>query len=304
MAYLRRMRVYLGEMFPLPRHLGIAALMAVGLAAFARHAHGLRTSLLSPHVALGLFGVFGLLLILRLMDELKDADIDAALFPHRPLPSGRVRRGDIVATLGVVIVGFLAAHGVAARTLASACVLLGFATLMFRRFFAPARLRGSLLLTLATHAPVVPLLLLHGFVVFAVEHDLALADLRWRLVVPFTLACWMPILGWEIARKIRPPEAEDAYETYSRRLGPVGAVALVLGVEGVGLAATVWLGRTLSCSAAYVALPGGALLLLGLAAGRFLARPSPATARLRPWAELVALVVLATQVWEFAPWPR
>ena len=45
---------------------------------------------------------------LRLMDELKDQEVDRALFRDRPLPSGRIHEADIVFTLWVGIALFLA----------------------------------------------------------------------------------------------------------------------------------------------------------------------------------------------------
>ena len=88
-----------------------------------------------------------------------------------------------------------------------------------------------------------------------------------------------------IARKIRAPEQEDAYVTYSRRLGARGAVALAAGVHAAGVAAGLWLWSTcgLGPGMPTVLLGGFSVALVGYA--RFLIRPSRETSCLRPWAE-------------------
>ena len=70
------------------------------------------------------------------MDELKDLDIDRALFPERPLPAGRVKESDIKASLVAVIVIYLGANAVHGLTLLAAVVITAYALLMFKRFFA------------------------------------------------------------------------------------------------------------------------------------------------------------------------
>ena len=94
-TFAERMRTYFGEMLPLPQHLALALFIYLHIAVFARRAHELSTSIVSVHGAIGAASLFALMVILRLMDELKDEDIDRRLFPDRPLPSGRVLRTDI-----------------------------------------------------------------------------------------------------------------------------------------------------------------------------------------------------------------
>src|SRR6185503_14152168 len=102
----------------------------------------------------------------RLMDELKDVEVDRALFPTRPLPSGRVTETDIRGALVVVVAVFVGMHATT-PALVSALAVLAFAVLMFRWFFVPAYLRPRLLPTLVSHQPFVPLVLLHLAVLFA-----------------------------------------------------------------------------------------------------------------------------------------
>ena len=111
-------------------------------------------------------------LILRLMDELKDRETDRELFSDRPVPSGRVLESDIRASLVTVIVLFIGANLWAGAALWTAVCVLGYALLMFRYFFVPRILRKYLLLNLATHNPVIPILLLYVVVLFSTEQGI------------------------------------------------------------------------------------------------------------------------------------
>jgi 4-hydroxybenzoate polyprenyltransferase len=234
------------------------------------------------------WAVFALTLVLRLMDELKDVEVDRRLFASRPLPSGRVLESDIRGALAAVAVLLLAAH--LAAGFWSAVVVLAYATLMFRWFFAPRHMRPRLLLTLVTHQPIVPLLLLHLTVLFAAQQGLALRDLSWAPVALALVLPWSGVLAWELSRKIRAAEDEDDYVTYSRRLGRRSAVLAAAGVQAAGVASAVALaivGGVSWRTPAVVGL-GFAVALVGHV--RFLGRPSRATARLKPFAEANALL--------------
>jgi 4-hydroxybenzoate polyprenyltransferase len=229
------------------------------------------------------------MLVLRLMDELKDQDVDRALFADRPLPSGRVLVSDIRVALVLVSATFVAAHLGRGPALWSALGVLGYAGLMFRWFFVPGRMRPRLLLTLATHNPVIAVLLVHLAVLAAATRGrrvdgAALA----ALVVLF----WAPAFAWEIARKIRAAEEENAYVTYSRVLGRAGAVSVVAAAQTLALLLAVVLTRRHGLHVAALACVGGGWLLAQAAHARFLLRPDARSSRLRPFAELFLLSVL------------
>lgn len=301
-GYLARMRAYLGEMFPWGP-MGLAAVAAyVGLAGFARLVHGVALPLLARHTVVGAFACFDLLLILRLMDELKDEAIDRALFPARPLPSGRVRRADIQVSLGIAVAAYLAVNALGGLAFVGALVLLGYAWLMYRRFFVPDLLLRSLPLTLATHNPIIPLMVLHGFAVALRAAEVPPDRIQWWPVLAFTGIVAAAFLGWELARKIRAPADEDAYVTYSRLLGPAGAVATTAAVQGIGVALGLWLWQRYALSWTYPALLAGSWALNGYAFVRYVRAPTTRTARLKPFAQGNLFVVLAAQVLEFAVW--
>lgn len=301
-GFPQRMWVYLAEMYPVPTRLLQAALTYISIAAFARTIHGEATSLVSLHTALGIWSVFALMLILRLMDELKDKDIDRELFHERPLPSGRVLASDITLSLVAVIVLYLAANLWLGTAFWAALVVLGYSLLMFRHFFIPDILRKNLLLTLATHNPIIAIILLYGFALFAVENGLSLAQLKWDLTLVFVAMIWAALIGWEISRKTRAPEEENAYVTYSQVLGRSGAVFVAAGAQTIAFGIGLYLQAALSLSLAYLAVLTGGYGLAVWAHVRFLLNPNPLTSKLKPFAETFIVCVLAAQVLEFG-WP-
>jgi 4-hydroxybenzoate polyprenyltransferase len=282
---LDRLGVYLAEMYPVPQRAAAALLVALGLTIPVARLHGVESSALSPATLLSAWAVFTFLLVLRLMDELKDVEVDRALFPERPVPSGRVLESDLSAALVVVVGLFLGAHLVAGAALGTAVFVLAYALLMSRWFFIPERMRPDLPLTLATHTPVIPLLLLHLVATFAAVNGLPLGGLRWSAVLPLVASLWAGFFAWEIARKIRAPEEETGYVTYSRLRGMKGSVALAAAAQTLSLGLGLWLGARHGFPPAFVVpAVGGYLIALG-GHLRFLSAPGPATSRLRPSAE-------------------
>lgn len=284
-GFASRMRVYLAEMYPIPLRLLTAALVSFSFMTILERIHGLSGPGFSPSRLLGSWSVFGLMLILRLMDELKDAEVDRALFPDRPLPSGRVLEEDVRLSLAVAAALYVPAHAGAGVASWSAGAVLVYAALMFRWFFIPGVMRERLGLTLATHTPIIPLLLLHLLVLFAVEQGLRPSQIRWSPSLLAVGLYWALVFAWEISRKIRSREEENAYVTYSRLLGPNGAVLLAATAQTLALAAALYLVGAHRLSWAFaVALAAGWIAALRDHA-RFLLRPGPQTSSLRPSAE-------------------
>jgi len=300
-GFAARMRIYFAEMFPLPTHLLVAVGMFGSLASFVARTTGVEPALLSWRGLAGIWTVFDVFLILRLMDDLKDRDIDRVLFPARPLPSGRVRESDIRGALAAAIAAYLAVALPFGVAFWSALAVLAYLLLMFRLFFVPGLLRASLPLSVATHAPIVPLLLAHCTVLYAGTSGMSLASVRWRFVVPFVIALWTAMEAWEVGRKIRAPADETEYVTYSRLLGVRGAVSVSIVLRTVAAAVAIGLGFIVGGSAIQIVLTAvgyGLALAMDL---RFVARPSYETCRCRAAAELFGALFLLAQLLGYGP---
>lgn len=297
-GFVGRMRSYTSEMLPFPRHFAMSAFLYAAVVTFLERLHGTGSSLGSPYAIAGIGSVFAVMLILRLMDELKDLEIDRELFADRPLPSGMVLESDIVVSLVVTVGLLLFVNLWSGPAFWMVLITLGYALLMFRYFFIPRVLRRYLLLNLATHTPIVPIMLLYLVALFAVVHDLRPVDLDPVACGLVITVFWALFLSWEIARKIRSPEEENDYVTYSRILGRAGAVCLAGAVQGVVLAVGLYLYRVQALSAFFpiaVALGYSGVLC---AYARFLSHPVPRTSKLKPVAECYIFIVLAGAVVE------
>ena len=295
-GYRSRMKIYLAEMYPIPKNLAVSVLLYLSLAVFMNKVHRIHVPLFSGYFVIGFWSLLAVTLLTRLMDELKDKEIDLELFKDRPLPSGRVHEVDIRFSITAVIVLYFAANLWSRPTLATALLILGYSWLAFKRFFAARLLRESLLLTLATHNLLVPMVYLNQVALFSVQAGLKIKDLDWHYVLCLIFMYWTMSFAWEIARKIRSPEEETGYVTYSQIFSPTGAVLVAGGAQTISFAIGLYLYR-------HLAVPPLSLMILAVGYGtvvwsyaRFIFSPSPSTSNLRPVAEIFILCVLVSQI--------
>jgi len=295
-GYFARMKVYLAEMYPIHKQLLAAVLLYAAFCIFMSRVSGVSVAFFSVYSAVGVGSLLALSLLTRLMDELKDKDVDEKLFGHRPLPSGRVLESDIRFTLIAVAVLYMVANVWTGWAFWMALVVLGYAMVMFKHFFMPRVLRDSLLLTLATHNPIVIVVYLYLLALFSVQHGLPLEEIHWPQAFSLILMYWAMSFAWEIARKIRSPEEENSYVTYSQILGPTGAVLVAFGAQTATFLLGLILHRALSFSPAFLAILGAGYVLTIVGYARFLWHPGPATSRLELFAEAYIVCVLAAAI--------
>jgi len=295
-GYFKRMSIYLAEMFPTPLRFLSSFLLYISFVMVLERIHGVKVTIYSSYTLVGTLSIFFLMLILRLMDELKDREIDLELFSGRPLPSGRVLESDI--RLGLVVVGalYLAANILVAQVFLVALCVLGYALLMFKYFFIPRILRRYLLLNLLTHNPIVPILLFYVLILFSVAHGLSLRDLNWSFSFLLISMYWAMFFAWEVARKIRSQEEESAYVTYSQIFGPLCAVLVAGGAQTIAFAIGIYFFYSLSLSGVFLAilLVGYGITMWGHA--RFIINPNPVTSKLKLFAERYIVSVLVAQI--------
>ncbi len=223
---VKRVFVYLNEMFPLSSFVG-SILTAVAVQLTYLRLYDVRGSSILSLVVPGLVLAF-ISLLIRVMDEFKDYQDDLINFPKRPLPSGRVLITDLRA-LGFFCVFMVVFLSLTSLTLLLwALVTLGFTYLMLKWFFIEARMRKSLPLAFASHHPIV----LFNFTYLV----LACTEVDPRVTfssIGFILPICLIFTNWELVRKIRAPEQEDSYTTYSKIFGPRTAVMIALVLQFV-----------------------------------------------------------------------
>ena len=222
----------------------------------------------------GALTIFLFLLFLRVSDEWKDREVDKLLFPTRPLPSGRVLLSDLKVLLGGVCILMVILNIFWTNALLPFLLLFGYGWLMFFYFFIPQIISKSLLWALLTHNPSV---LCMNLYVLSISSPFTPTTLLLALLF------WLPALAWELSRKIRAPEEETEYQTYSKIFGYRGATLIPLGLFGIHCMAILRLPIPLSIP--FRSLLTLTFLVLLLFFLRFLHTPNSKTSKLKPFVE-------------------
>lgn len=221
---LKRISIYLNEMFPITSFIG-TLLMSLGVQLVY-----LRLFHIGPkfHIQMLFSGIVltGISLLMRVMDEFKDYPDDLKNYPHRPLPSGRVERKDlkIIAYICVAVVLLLSLTS--QKLLIWALVCLGYTVLMLKWFFIEGKMRKSLPLAFISHHPIVLL----NFIYLILGMTITFPGVTWEKVYYILPLCLM-FTNWEVARKIRAPEQETEYVTYSMIFGPRVAISISIFLQ-------------------------------------------------------------------------
>lgn len=291
-----RLLDFLAQLFPPAVYVpaGIASFLTVNLGIQAMA--GLQPLRLTGRAVSGAATVVLLSLLMRIYDELKDVDSDLRLgrsgdpkYRTRPIVTGHVRVEDIVTLrwgVTAVLVAMNLVLGFPWPLLAFAATF-GMLWLSFKWFFSKA-VQKHLLLAFATHNPLA--VLIGAYVVAIAVADFGPGLLSWR-AAPLLLAGWLPIAAWETSRKIRQAPDETDYPTYSKVLGWKVAVWLPAAFVTAATACYVFVARAAGLGWAFpVAVMMAAAIVIG-ACVRFRVSPSAASANLRPFAEMYALIV-------------
>jgi len=301
-----RLLTFLQAMFP------PAAMIPAGLASFCAQYFLLqalagRTEMQFPwRAGIGAATIILLSLLLRVYDELKDAETDLRLgragdplYKDRPVVTGHIRVEDIVLLRWLVSGLVIAVNIPLALSYAGGAFAVAFILcwMSFRWFFWPG-MQKNLLAAFATHNPLSAVLTVYIVAVFADDFGTeSLGGTTALLVIGF----WMPIAAWETSRKIRIPDDETDYQTYSKILGIQTAAMLPIVFVAISAACFTAIFRELD--APWYAMGGvhGLAGLVVVACIALIAAPSTRRARLRPVTELymVALSVGVTALMLF-----
>lgn len=165
-------------------------------------------------------------LLIRIMDEFKDYQDDLINFPNRPLPSGRVFKKDLHFLAGVCIFIVLLLSLSSLKLLLWSFITLGFTFLMLKWFFIENVMRKSLPLAFLSHHPIV--LFNFTYLLIACSEVDPRVDLS---KVFYILPICLIFTNWEITRKIRAPEQETSYTTYSKIWGPRFAISIAIMIQ-------------------------------------------------------------------------
>ena len=234
---IKRLRIYFKEMYPIiPRFLlGLLLFFEIQLLVILTNGNGAITIKTGAAEIVGGITIFSFLMVLRIADDFKDFETDSILFPERPLPSGRVHKKDLATVLAIVIPTNVILNLIFLPNTLFFLLLVAYGFFMSFWFFQKYKIQKNLLLALVTHNPIQ--LVMNAYVIsFAcAKYNIPLLTVN-NILILFTL--YFPGLVWEITRKIRAPQDETEYITYSKLFGHKKSVVFVLCVMAVDLATT------------------------------------------------------------------
>jgi 4-hydroxybenzoate polyprenyltransferase len=229
---LRRILVYLNEMFPISSIIGsILTAVAVELT-YLRLSHV--DTIFWSRIFLPALVLTFVSLLIRVMDEFKDYQDDLKNFPNRPLPSGRVKESDLKVLGWFCVLMIILLSLTSLKLLLWAIFTLGFTFLMLKWFFIESIMRKSLPLAFISHHPIV--LLNFGYLLIACTESGG--DVTWNKVLMILPLCLI-FTNWEVQRKIRAPDQETSYTTYSKIWGPRPAISIALVLQFIFIAGTL-----------------------------------------------------------------
>lgn len=213
---LKRLNCYFKEMYPIIPRLLLGYLIAMEIYFIVLLNQGVTNfSLGIEELVLG-FTVFSFLCWLRIADDFKDFEHDCRLFPHRPLPSGRVTKKDLKIFVSILITITVVLNFLFMNNFLFCVILYTYGSLMAVWFFQKHKIQTSLPKALITHNPVQMIMNIYILSFVIIKYDLKILTLQNAMAV-FTL--YFPALIWEVARKIRAPKDETEYTTYSKLFG-------------------------------------------------------------------------------------
>lgn len=233
MSLWQRLWIYQRERFPLPLHSLLVAALTLGVSGFASAGDGwpaVQNMIAAFVVALGFF------LLLRITDEFKDAEDDAAYRPYRPVPRGLVTLRQLAGVGLVVVLVQLSLTLWLGRQLLpyliAAWVLMA---LMSQEFFVGEWLRAHPIVYMLSHMFILPLIDFYLLAAAWQGHGAPPIAFGWFLAGTYTNG-----IVFEIGRKVRTVEDEEVgVETYSALWGIQRATAawllaiLVAGLSGM-----------------------------------------------------------------------
>ena len=221
---IKRIGIYLNEMFPLSAFIG-SILTAIAIQLIYLRLFDIRPNSFLPLIVPALV-LTCVSLLIRIMDEFKDYEDDLTNFPTRPLPSGKVLKSDLV-YLGMFCVFMVVFLSLSSMTLLIwGVITLIFTGLMLKWFFIEEIMRKNLPLAFITHHPIV----IFNFIYLVLACMESYPKATWHEAL-YVLPIALIFTNWEVIRKIRAPEQETSYTTYSKIFGPRPAIIVSIVLQ-------------------------------------------------------------------------
>ncbi len=224
-------RTYLQERSPLP------AIVSIGFLQSLSSNYLFRAELDGAGVLLSTLCLTLLLILMRLMDEIKDYQKDLVAHPERPLPRGLITPGQIRRAIQALAAGLLATGALlfffrSAQSGAAFLFTLCYLLLMYKEFFCSALINRNAFFYAITHQVI--LIPMYIFSVAMVSPEAAFS----QRTLWFSLTGLGASFAYEVCRKL-DPHAHPVLKTYLAlygRTAAIIAITLALGLLSVSAA--------------------------------------------------------------------
>lgn len=230
---IKRLHIYFKEMYPIIPRLLLGGIVFLEIYFIVLLNSGVTEFRLSYQEIIGGFTVFSFLCWLRIADDFKDYELDCRLFASRPLPSGRVKKKDLLIFVIPLIAITLLLNLLFMNNFWFCLFLYTYGSLMAIWFFQKHKIQKSLPLALVTHNPVQMIMNIYIISFTVIKYQVSAFTLT-TVMAAFTL--YFPALIWEVTRKIRAPQDETEYVTYSKLFGYKKATNFALVVTLIDIA--------------------------------------------------------------------
>lgn len=230
---IKRLHIYFKEMYPLIPRLLLGGIVFFEIYFIVLLNSGVTDFSMGIGEVIGGFTVFSFLCWLRIADDFKDYELDCRLFSHRPLPSGRVTKKDLLCFVIPLIAVTLLLNLLFMNNFWFCLFLYTYGSLMAIWFFQKHKIQKSLPMALLTHNPVQMIMNIYIISFVVIKYQIPAFSLT-TVMAAFTL--YFPALIWEVARKIRAPQDETEYVTYSKLFGYKKATNFILVVTLIDIA--------------------------------------------------------------------
>lgn len=222
---LKRLNCYFSIMFPIIPRLFLGLIVFNEIYFLVLLNYGITSFHIGLQELIGAYTIFAFYMWLRIADDFKDYELDKRLFKERPLPSGKVKKSDLILVCSIVLLVSVILNAMYMNNFIFFVVLHIYGYLMSKWFFKKNKIQSSLPLALITHNPVQIFVNIYVISFTCIKYQLHPFSLTTCLVA-FTL--YFPSLIWELSRKIRAPQEETEYVTYSKLFGYKKMIILVL----------------------------------------------------------------------------
>ena len=141
---LKRLHIYFKEMYPIMPRFILALIVFLEIYFIILLNNGITIFNIGIQEVVGSYTIFAFLMWLRIADDFKDYETDKKLFTQRPLPSGRVKKKDLLIICSIVQVVAIILNIIFMNNIYFFIFLYFYGFLMSQWFFQKSKIQPSL----------------------------------------------------------------------------------------------------------------------------------------------------------------